>query len=139
MSTKDATTEEQNTALIAELFKLRRDGLVHEVQDLLAQDIEWQCNAPTSVLAFAGHRTGRAAVLDYFEQLDATWTLERYDITELIAQGDRVVALGNIAFRNSATRKLLETRKADVFRIRDGQVASFEEFFDSAATVDCCS
>ena len=134
MQADSTSIEDTNSRTVLDLFKLRQDGQIAELMKLLSDDIEFRCNAPISVLPFAGERKGREAVLEYFAALEKDWTMESYDVQEVIAQGDRVVALSNICFRNNKTGKLLESRKADVIRVREGQVVAFEEFFDSAAS-----
>ena len=55
-----------------------------------------------------------------------------YDMDDFIAQDDRVVVIGNVAWRNKATGKVAETPKVDIWRFRDGKVVEFAEFYDTA-------
>ena len=54
------------------------------------------------------------------------------EMDEYIAQGDRVVVIGRMAWRNRATGKVAETPKLDVWRLRDGKAVDFVEFYDTA-------
>jgi hypothetical protein len=59
-----------------------------------------------------------------------------YQIDEYIAQGDRVVALGDVSFKNKRTGKILETPKADFHKFRDGKICEFFEFYDTAQAIE---
>jgi hypothetical protein len=50
-----------------------------------------------------------------------------------------VVALADACFCHRKTGKLVATAKADVFRLRDGRIVDFCEFFDTAAAVEAAT
>jgi uncharacterized protein len=50
----------------------------------------------------------------------------------LVAQGDKVVALGNYAWRVKSTGLEYETDFVHVFTVRDGKVTRYQEFMDTA-------
>jgi ketosteroid isomerase-like protein len=50
----------------------------------------------------------------------------------LVAQGDKVVALGDYAWRVKSTGREYESDFVHVFSVRDGKVARFQEFMDTA-------
>ena len=51
---------------------------------------------------------------------------------QYIAEDDRVVVIGSVKWKNRETGKSVETGKVDVFRMRDGKIIEFCEFFDTA-------
>jgi len=59
-----------------------------------------------------------------------------HDMDEFIAQGDRVVVVGRVAWRNRQTGKTVDTPKVDVWRIRDGKAVDFVEFYDTARSLE---
>jgi ketosteroid isomerase-like protein len=75
-------------------------------------------------------------VKHYFAGLTADWEMIYFRVDEYIAQGDRVVALGHVSFRNKRTGKVLETAKADIIRMRNGKMCEFSEFYDTAAAIE---
>jgi uncharacterized protein len=75
-------------------------------------------------------------VKHYFAGLTASWEMIYYRIDEYIAQGDRVVALGHISFKNKNTGKILETPKADFHKFRNGKICEFFEFYDTAQAIE---
>ena len=59
-----------------------------------------------------------------------------YRVDEYIAQGDRVVALGQVSFKHKKTGKTLATPKADFHKFRDGKISEFFEFYDTAGAIE---
>ena len=88
-----------------------------------------------SELAFTHARSGKSEILQYLEGLTADWEMIFYRIDEFIAQGDRVVALGSTSWRNKKTGKVVLTAKADIWRMRNGMVVQFSEFYDTAKLI----
>lgn len=86
-------------------------------------------------LAFTHARSGKSEILQYLEGLTADWEMLFYRIDEFIAEGDRVVALGSTSWRNKRTGKVVLTAKADVWRLRNGMVVQFSEFYDTAKLI----
>ena len=60
---------------------------------------------------------------------------ERFEPHECIAQGDRVVALGTERGRVRANGRMFDNDWALVFRVREGRVASFTSYEDTAALI----
>jgi ketosteroid isomerase-like protein len=83
-------------------------------------------------LAFSRKRSGRSEIVEYLQDLIDTWEMIFYRIDEYVAQGDRVVAIGSTAWRNKLTRKIATTPKIDVWRMRNGKIVEFSEFYDTA-------
>jgi ketosteroid isomerase-like protein len=107
--------------------------------DSLADDVVWRSVGPPNRLPFARSQHGRDGVRAYFQALNQDWEMISYKINELIGQRDRVVALADVCFCHRRTGKLVATLKADVFRLRDGKIVEFCEFFDSAAAVEAAT
>ena len=60
-----------------------------------------------------------------------------YEVTDYVAQGDRVVAIVDSAWRNRQTGKTIELPKVDIWRFRDGRAVEFLEFYDTARLIAC--
>lgn len=126
--------EAQNTAVVQQAYAAFGRGDIAGVLDLLHDDIQWHpvIGAGPHV-PFAGARRGKAAVAEFFRIVSETETFEQFEPRDFVAQGDRVVALGHYRAKAHATGKALESDWAMAFRLRDGKVAEFQEFTDSAA------
>jgi uncharacterized protein len=86
-------------------------------------------NAP---LAFTRKRKGRSEIVEYLQDLVDGWEMIYYRVDDYVAQGDRVVAIGSTSWRNKLTKKVATTPKVDVWRMKDGKVVEFSEFYDTA-------
>ncbi len=85
---------------------------------------------------FAGPCYGRSAVLDNIARIHADYDLEKYEISRMIAQDDLVAVHADIGFRYKSTGNLVAVDKVDLFRMRDGKIIEFNEFFDTASALD---
>lgn len=134
------SSTDRNVELIRDLYERYSMGDGAEcVLDGLADDVLWRSVGPPSRLPFARSYHGRDGVRAYFRALNQDWEMISYKVNELIGQHDRVVALADVCFCHRRTGKLVATLKADVFRLRDGKIIEFCEFFDSAAAVEAAS
>jgi ketosteroid isomerase-like protein len=101
---------------------------------LLDEQIEWVTPGPPG-LATSGKRTGRQAVGEFFGVLNEVFEVQRFQPKEFMAQGDRVIVLGDETSSVRATGKVLDMDWVHVFTVRGGTIVAFQEFFDTAAVV----
>lgn len=66
---------------------------------------------------------------------DQLFDIQRFEPKEFIAQGERVVVLGQEEIRIKATGKTLENDWAHVFTLRNGTVTHFQEYIDLSTVV----
>lgn len=128
--------EDRNVALLSQQYALwdgSRGGSVEDAMAILHDDIHW-CSlaADAPELDFAMDCRGKQEVSRYFTQLAADWEMIHFTVNDFIAQGDRVIMIGDCGFRSRKTGKIVESPKCDVWRFRDGKAVSFHEFFDTA-------
>jgi len=98
--------------------------------------VQWQGVIGTDgALPQAGLRQGRDAVAEFFGQVDATVGFDEFATGEFIAQGEQVAVVGSYRARAKTTGERFETVWVMVFTIRDGKIARFREFTDSAQLV----
>ena len=125
-------SETTNTEIVQAGYQKFGSGDIDGLLELFTDDIEWTVpnieNAP-----FAGKRQGRDQVGKFFAQLGEAEDITRFEPLEFIAQGDKVVVLGESAATVKSTGRSYETDWVHVFHLRDGKVAEFQEFFDNAA------
>ena len=121
-----------NTEIVQKGYENFASADIDGLLSLFADNISWTVpnieNAP-----FAGSRTGTDAVRQFFTQLTEAENITRFEPLEFIAEGDKVVVLGESAATVNATGKSYETDWVHVFHLQDGKVTEFVEFFDNAA------
>lgn len=125
--------EAQNTQVVRTAYAAFLRGDAQAVLDTLHDDVVWKpVNGVGSQVPFGGVRRGKAAVGEFFRILSETEVFEQFEPREFVAQGDKVVALGHYCARTKALGRTFESDWAMVFTVRDGKIAEFNEFTDSA-------
>ena len=132
-------TEHDNVEILRSLYEKWGDQTLEASNwlDLLADDVQWRSigdGAPG--MEFSSASRGKNEVARYFEGLADDWEMLHYNVDEFVAQGDRVVVIGRCGWKSRNTGKTLDTPKVDIFRMRDGKVTEFYEFFDTAKALE---
>jgi ketosteroid isomerase-like protein len=99
---------------------------------LYSDDILWETPKVDNA-AYSGARKGKDVVVEFFELLSGSNTFTKFEPTEFIAEGDKVVVLGNFEATVKATNKTFATDWVHVMTVQDGKVTAFREYFDTAA------
>lgn len=129
---------EDNLDVVRQGYDAFGRGDINGLLVLLDEQVDWVTPGP-SELATSGRRTGPQAVGQFFASVNEVFDIQRFEPKEFIAQGDRIVVLGDETVRVRATGKMLELEWVHVFTLRNGKVAAFQEFFDTAAVVAAMS
>lgn len=131
--------EDTHVSLLKEAYRkwhLTKAGSVEHWLELMTDDIRFRSLADGAAkMEFTRTSTCKEEVKQYFSQLTSQWEMIDYTISEYIAQGDRVVALGNCSFRHKQTGEILDTPKADFHKFRGGKICDFFEFYDTAQAI----
>jgi uncharacterized protein len=125
-------SERENTELVHQAYQHFKGGDIQSLLGLLSEDVEWKLFEIEGV-PFSGTRRGVERVGEFFAQVFDTEEPLHFEPRELVAQGEKVVALGDYAWRVKSTGREYESDFVHVFTVRDGKVARFQEFMDTAA------
>jgi ketosteroid isomerase-like protein len=126
---------EQNKALVRQAYDSFKASRIDKLLSLMSNDISWTLPEVPGV-PFGGKKTSLAAVGEFFVLVNNLQENLRFDVNELVAEGDRVVALGNYSLRVRHTKREFQSDFAHVFTIRDGKIVAFNEYMDTAACRD---
>ena len=127
-------TEQQNIEIVKRGYELFGQGDINGLLALCAENVEWVSSGP-SEMPTAGIRRGHEQVAQFFTAVDELFEFERFEPKQFIAQGEQVVVLGADTAKVKATGKVLTEEWAHAFTIRDGKIAAFREYIDTAAVV----
>jgi ketosteroid isomerase-like protein len=116
---------------VQQAYQHFKNGDIQSVLGLLSEDVEWTLFEIEGV-PFSGTRRGPERVGEFFSEVFDTEEVLHFEPRELVAQGDKVVALGNYAWRVKSTGLEYETDFVHVLTMRDGKVARYQEFMDTA-------
>src|SRR2546422_1519665 len=123
---------EQNRTVVQQAYSNFKEGNIEGLLNLMANDVTWTLPEMEGV-PFAGKRTGRPSVGEFFATVGASQDVVRFEPREFVAEGDKVVALGSYEWRVKATSREFAGDFAHAWTIRDGKVVSFHEYTDTAA------
>ena len=122
-----------STEIVQDTLQKFGDGNIDGVIDNLAGDVEWRI-PPMEHVRFAGTiYRGKDEVRKFFSLLADTQIVRSFEPLEFIAQGDKVVVLGRYQWTVRQTGRPLEGDWAHVWTVRNGKVAAFDEYTDTAA------
>ncbi len=124
--------EQENTKLAEQMYETFNSGDVEGFLNLFSEDANW--NSPTiENLPLETKFTGRDNLGKFLTEIDEYEEFLKIEPKEFIAQGDRVVILGDLVVRSKLTDKQYNSGFAHIITVRDGKAVSFLEYFDNAA------
>jgi ketosteroid isomerase-like protein len=129
-------SEQANVRLLTNAYTSFKNGDIESVLKLLTDDVEWITPGLPELMQTAGNRRGQKEVAEFFATLNKQEEVEFFEPHEYIAQGDKVIALIEYRGRVRATGKPVAADLVHVFTFANGKVQKFQEFYDTAATLD---
>ena len=124
---------QENKQLVMQGYRLFQSGDIRKLLDLYHDDAEW-IGPESELVPFAGAFHGKAGIAQFFAKLDAATHANRFEPTQFIAEGDKVVVAGVSSWLAKPTGRSYDSTWVHVFTLRDGKVARFESYYDTAAT-----
>lgn len=125
-------SEQNNIQVIQHAYQCFGQGDVAGILNTLTDDVVWHV-APVENVPYTGTRNGKAGAGDFFAKLVEVEDVLKFEPREFIAQGDKVVVIGEYAARVKDTGREFETYWVQVFNLRDGKISNFTEYTDTAA------
>lgn len=123
---------QNNTAIVKRVYECFRCGDIQGVLALMSEDVLWTTPGQRALIPFSGQFKGRHAVEKCFEALAASEVSLVFEPSEIVADGDSVVAFVHYWAHARATGITCEGEGVHYFQFRNGKVAGFREFFDPA-------
>lgn len=118
--------------LVRSLFEAFGRGDIPYIIQHIALDCRWVGPGAGS-LPIGGEFFGPDGVARFFKILAETEQITSFEPKEFFEKDDSVVVLGTEAIRAVNTGKSARTNWAMEFRVREGQVHFWEQYFDTAA------
>jgi ketosteroid isomerase-like protein len=123
-----------NVALIQAAYAAFGAGDVEKLLGLMTTDIVWEFPA-SEVIPWAGTFKGPGEVAKFFAALMEHSEPETFEPVHFVASDAHVIAMGHERFRIRSTGVTWACEWAHAFTVRDGKIASFREYTDTAAMV----
>ncbi len=129
---------QENTAKVQAIYAAFGRGDVSFILDNVAGNVDWQVLGP-AIIPQAGPHKGKAEVGKFFEKVAQAYDFTQFEPHSFIAQNDSVVAIVDYAGKVKKTGKSYAAQVAMLFVLKDGKVAKFREYADTAGLVAALS
>ena len=124
---------EFNKNVVKDVYAAFQRGNIPALLICLTEDVHWFSIGPPMLIPTAGTRYGRDQVEEYFATFESIEEVESFTPLEFIAEGEKVVAIGEMRSRIKRTNTLIKTPWGLTFR--NGKISDFRSFCDTAAVV----
>lgn len=128
-----STQVQSNRAIIEELHRQPSYTKALLALPALADDVEWWAAGSRDRLPWAGTWRGKAAVQDFFRVLAREMKYEKFEAEELVAEGDRVIAIVSASGHAVRSGRPFESHVIREYQFRDGRIVRVRNFYDTAA------
>ena len=124
-------SEQESVEVVKRAYQNFKAGDIGALMGQMSEDVDWRLPRMEGV-PFSGGRKGRGQVSEFFSTLADSQDSVSFEPREFVAQGDKVVAVGTYNWRVKSNGREYGGDWAHVFTVRDGQIAGFHEYMDSA-------
>jgi len=124
---------QENKQRVMEGYQKFQNGDIPGLLEMYQDDALW-IEPESEHIPFSGKRTGKAAIAGFFQELDRAAQPLRFVPKDFIAEGDKVVVTGESTWQVRNTGRTYDSPWVHVFTLRDGKVARFEDYHDTAAS-----
>jgi ketosteroid isomerase-like protein len=122
-------SEKENVARIAKIYEAFGRGDIPYILGQLSEDVRWFTHNGPEV-PWSGDFSGKHNVPRFFTAIAGAGEVTAFTPGEFVAQGDTVVSVGEFGFKVNATGKSSLTGWVFIWKLREGQIYSYEQFHD---------
>ncbi|CAH0241835.1 nuclear transport factor 2 family protein [Pseudomonas carnis] len=127
-------------SIIEEFFRRAGSGEpVEKIAELVSEKVDWFVAGDTQVVPWIGRKVGKAGAAAFYAQIREQIESEAFEVHEVLAQGNRVVALGVLASRVIRTGKMIKSEFCFDFTVEQGEITRFRLFEDSFAVAQAAT
>ncbi|MGL5136562.1 MAG: nuclear transport factor 2 family protein [Beijerinckiaceae bacterium] len=116
-------------------FAALRSGDLEAIRTVATPDIRIWWNGPADLVPWAGEHHGVDAAIGFFGHVTSRLVVVRTTVFDRIDTPDATVVFLDAHWRVKANGRDIMAKAVNVFRFREGRVAGYEVFPDSAAFV----
>jgi ketosteroid isomerase-like protein len=119
-------------AIIRKLYAARVAGDVEAIMPFAAPDVEFVLAGDPGASPVPGRLRGTDALRPQLEKLFAVFKFHSYDIVTLVVEGSNAAVRARATLTSTITGATVDMEFGDFFTFKDGRVASFVQFCDTA-------
>lgn len=120
------TNIRSNAAIISEMYAAFIRGDIPAILLPLSPTVHW-VNHMDPMIPWSGDQSG-SRVMEFFNALSNSVDVLGFEPVESVSEGEYVVFRGTFSCRSKATGKSATTQWVHLWRVKDGQVLSFDQY-----------
>jgi ketosteroid isomerase-like protein len=125
--------------VVSQWFEALGRGDVDAALQCMADDVRWEniekVDGVSDIIPWLGGFQGRDGVAEAFRLRDGVVEVQEFEMSDLVVQDDKAVAMVHERTRVNATGKLFEIDFVSWYEVRNGKIVRFRAFTDSAPIV----
>jgi ketosteroid isomerase-like protein len=129
-------SQEQTVRIVQQLLARIGSGAEpEEIAAIFSDDVQLEVPGDIGALPWIGRTSGRGAVSDFIRGTRRLLKRIRFEVTGIMANGNRAVIVGDLISKVKATGKIIESPFALILQTSAGKIARFQMLEDSFAVV----
>ncbi len=120
------------TALLQAIYKAYREKRLPAVLDHLDEGFQFVVHLPEDALPGADRPRNKEETAELLQSFMDTYDFLAYDHGPIIVVQDRATVQPQIRYRDKKSGKVIETKLAHAWRVKDGKATELEERHDVA-------
>jgi len=127
--------ENDNVNIVKDAYRAFAEGNLDVLLTVLDENVKWFAIGSPHLIPTAGTRYGPQYIDQYFSLLKSNGQRKAYWPLEIIADGDKVVTIGEWQSEVNALGSVIRSPWVHVFTLRGGKICEFRSFYDTAAVI----
>ena len=125
---------DNHTPFVEALYAAFMRGDLPAILESCAPGVVWESNADRERVAWGGQWRGHEGATGFFIALAGNLEFLAFEPRSFHPSGETVVVLGHTKARfRTGAQGVFDSDWAHVFTVKDGKLAAFREFYDTAA------
>jgi ketosteroid isomerase-like protein len=133
---EEVQMSDANIALVKSLYGCFERGEIANIISACVPDISWELVGRRSDFPTFGVFRGASGMQEFFAAVRDNLEFSQFSPLEFYSDGDKVFVLGHYAMTNKRTGTPIQSDWIHVFSVKDGKVARFREFTDTAQALE---
>jgi uncharacterized protein len=127
---------EDNIDTVKRAYVAFRHRNLRALLECLSDDVSWCSVSPPDVVSKVTSRRGYNQVERYLATDDASEEIQQYCPREIIAEGARVVAIGELQRKGEPTTIADTPPWVHIFTLRQGKIVEFRAFYNTDSAIE---
>jgi uncharacterized protein len=124
-----------NIESVKRIYAAFAQGQIPEMLKMFSDDLDFRHPMPQSIWPWAGSRSGRQGLAEFFAGLSETVEYERLEPHQFIAQDDSVAVVLSERTRIKASGIFFEISEVHLFKLKNSKVVQLTIFEDTAPII----